>query len=135
MKPTTTPRPFSRSQAQAVLDMDGAQAAHLVDAVLLGLAALNEQSHCDGSGLPQLRVLFSQVDATRVQFALFAGETRVQLCAYEYEPDVMPGPSLACTDADGEMSGPCALTARLHPLMDMALARMESQVWARVTGE
>ncbi|KWT98442.1 MULTISPECIES: hypothetical protein [unclassified Variovorax] len=134
MTTTTTPRPFSRSQALAVLEMQGAQSAHLVDAVLLGLAELNEQSARDGSAQAQLRVLFSQVDPTRVQFALFAGEQRVQLCAYEYDPEMMGGPELACTDVDGQLSGPCALTRRLHPLMDMALARMESQVWARVTG-
>ena len=133
---TPTPaRQLTHAEATAVLSSRGVASAHLVDAVLLAVAAFGDRAAADHGSTRRLRVLFSRIEPMRVNFALFQDEQRLQLLMYEFDPKTMAAPALHRTDAVGERAGTCALTRQLQPLMDVALARMESQVWARVLPE
>jgi hypothetical protein len=134
MSQTCDPTELTRAEAQAVLADSGVRAAYLVDAVLSGISGFDQHMSTLAPQAPRVSALFSLVDPTRIQFALFANGQASELCAYEYNPDAedMTGPRLYCTDSRGREVGTSATTRQLQPFIDFALARMESSVWERV---
>ncbi|KWU24741.1 hypothetical protein [Burkholderia cenocepacia] len=134
MTPTCQPTELTRAEAQAVLSDTGVRAAYMVDAVLSGVKELDRQMSALTAQASHISAVFSLVDPHRVQFALFVAGQPSDLCAYEYNPDAenMAAPKLYCTDSRGRDIGTSAATRQLQPLIDFALARMESSVWERV---
>lgn len=134
MSQTCEPTALTRAEAQAVLADGGVRAAYMVDAVLSGVLGFGQHLAGLTPHAPGLTAFFSQVDPSRIQFAVFADGKPLEYCAYEYDPDAedMAGPRLCRTDARGQEDGTSSTTRQLQPFIDFALARMEAQVWARV---
>lgn len=134
MSQTCEPTALTRAQAQAALADSGVRAAYMVDAVLSGVLGFDQHLASLTPYSPRLTAFFSQVEPSRIQFAVFADGKPLEYCAYEYDPDAedMAGPRLYCTDTRGSEAGTSTTTRQLQPFIDSALARMEAQVWARV---
>jgi hypothetical protein len=131
----TTALTLTHQQAQEILDDDGARCAHLVDAVLAGIAAYGQEMRAFSANAPTPYVVFSCISAEQVRFSVREGERLVDMLAYEYNPERMGAPQLERTDVMGAAMGTSTLTRRLLPLFDFALARLEEQVLLRVVSD
>lgn len=100
----------------------------MVDAVLL---AVNAYSSARLGTETPYQAIFRSIEPTCVRFALFQGTHAVGLFVFSYNPETTYQTRLESVDAPGAAMPFSGIESEFHVLLDIALARMETQIGER----